>query len=127
MSRSTSCASGITATVTVEVWMRPLASVAGTRWTRWTPLSYFIRLETSAPQPKEIFDFAIYSLSDYDERAEFARDLTDYISDRRSEFCTGLMDPNSDADWQTYLDGLDRLKYDRWIELAQIGYNRIFA
>ena len=84
------------------------------------------RLETSAPQPKEIFDFAIYSLSDYDERAEFARDLTDYISDRRSEFCTGMLDPNSDADWQSYLDGLDRLKYDRWIELAQIGYNRIF-
>ena len=23
------------------VWMRPCASVAGTRWTRWTPLSYF--------------------------------------------------------------------------------------
>ena len=29
------------ATVTVDVWMRPLASVAGTRCTRWTPLSYF--------------------------------------------------------------------------------------
>ena len=89
-------------------------------------LNEMYRLETAAPQPKEIFDFAIYSLSDYDERAEFARDLTDYISDRRSEFCTGMLDPNSDTDWQTYLDGLDALKYDRWIELAQIGYNRIF-
>ena len=27
------------ATVAVEVWMRPLASVVGTRWTRCTPLS----------------------------------------------------------------------------------------
>ena len=33
-----------TATVAVEVWMRPCASVAGTRCTRWTPLSYFSRL-----------------------------------------------------------------------------------
>ena len=41
---STSSASGRTATVAVEVWMRPLASVAGTRCTRYTPLSYFIRL-----------------------------------------------------------------------------------
>ena len=41
---STSSASGITATVTVLVWMRPCASVAGTRWTRCTPDSY-LRLE----------------------------------------------------------------------------------
>ena len=33
----------------VLVWMRPCASVAGTRWTRWTPLSYFSRLKTSVP------------------------------------------------------------------------------
>ena len=44
MAMSTSSASGSTATVAVEVWMRPLASVAGTRCTRWTPLSYFSRL-----------------------------------------------------------------------------------
>ena len=37
---STSSASGITATVAVEVWMRPCASVAGTRCTRCTPDSY---------------------------------------------------------------------------------------
>ena len=30
-----------TATVAVDVWIRPPASVTGTRWTRWTPDSYF--------------------------------------------------------------------------------------
>jgi len=35
-------ASGSTATVTAEVWTRPCVSVAGTRCTRWTPLSHFI-------------------------------------------------------------------------------------
>ena len=34
---STSSASGSTATVAAEVWMRPWVSVAGTRWTRCTP------------------------------------------------------------------------------------------
>ncbi len=34
---STSSTSGSTATVAVDVWMRPLASVSGTRWTRCTP------------------------------------------------------------------------------------------
>ena len=33
-----------TATVAGGVWRRPLASVRGTRCTRWTPLSYFRRL-----------------------------------------------------------------------------------
>ena len=37
---STSSTSGMTATVAVEVWMRPCASVAGTRCTRCTPDSY---------------------------------------------------------------------------------------
>ena len=31
------------ATVAALVWTRPWVSVAGTRWTRWTPDSYFIR------------------------------------------------------------------------------------
>ena len=36
-------ASGRVATVAAEVWMRPLASVSGTRCTRCTPDSYFSR------------------------------------------------------------------------------------
>ena len=32
-----------------EVWMRPPASVAGTRWTRCTPLSNFNRPNTPSP------------------------------------------------------------------------------
>jgi hypothetical protein len=43
MSISTSSASGSTATVAALVWMRPCASVSGTRCTRCTPLSYFSR------------------------------------------------------------------------------------
>ena len=47
---STSSASGSTATVAVEVWMRPLDSVSGTRWTRWTPPSYLRRLQAPSPR-----------------------------------------------------------------------------
>jgi hypothetical protein len=46
---STSSASGSTATVAAEVWMRPPLSVDGTRWTRWTPLSNFKRANTPWP------------------------------------------------------------------------------
>ena len=44
ISISTSSASGRTTTVAVEVWIRPDDSVAGTRWTRWTPPSNLSRL-----------------------------------------------------------------------------------
>ena len=49
MSTTTSSASGSTATVTVEVCMRPCDSVSGTRWTRCTPLSYLRRANTPSP------------------------------------------------------------------------------
>ena len=39
MLTSTSSTSGRTATVAVEVWMRPWDSVSGTRWTRCVPPS----------------------------------------------------------------------------------------
>ena len=49
MSTSTSSASGITATVAVDVWMRPCDSVVGTRCTRCVPPSH---LNTEyAPSP----------------------------------------------------------------------------
>src|SRR5207245_7258096 len=46
---STSSASGKTATVTVEVWIRPLDSVTGTRCTRLPPRSNFSRLQAPLP------------------------------------------------------------------------------
>ena len=41
-STSNSPASGKTATDAAEVWILPWVSVCGTRWTRWTPDSYFM-------------------------------------------------------------------------------------
>src|SRR3990172_2568965 len=49
MSISISLASANTATVAVEVWMRPCDSVTGTRCTRWTPDSYLRRAEAARP------------------------------------------------------------------------------
>ena len=49
ISTSTSSASGSTATVAAEVWIRPLLSVAGTRCTRCTPDSNFSAAKTPLP------------------------------------------------------------------------------
>jgi hypothetical protein len=47
---STASASGSTATVAADVWMRPWLSVRGTRWTRCTPDSQ--RIDPYAPLPR---------------------------------------------------------------------------
>ena len=49
ISISTSSASGSTATVAVDVWMRPDDSVTGTRCTRCTPDSNLSRRNTFVP------------------------------------------------------------------------------
>ena len=54
ISTSTSSASGITATVAAEVWMRPWVSVAGTRCTRWVPASNLRWLYTRSPEMRQM-------------------------------------------------------------------------
>ena len=54
---STASTSGKTATVTVEVCTRPWDSVSGTRCTRCTPLSYFIREYTRSPLREKLTSF----------------------------------------------------------------------
>src|SRR5262245_1524057 len=44
--------SGSTATVTVEVWVRPLRSVGGTRCHRWPPLSLANRASACGPSTR---------------------------------------------------------------------------
>ena len=51
---SISSSSGRIATVQAEVWMRPCASVAGTRCTRCVPDSNFRRENTPVPVTREI-------------------------------------------------------------------------
>ena len=57
ISISVSSTSGMTTTVAVEVWMRPDDSVAGTRWTRWVPLSNLSREYAPSPAISTIASF----------------------------------------------------------------------
>jgi len=76
--------------------------------------------------PDEVFYFTVYTVEEAERRADFVSDLTSYISTARANFCNGITDPNSDADWQTYLNDLDRLGKDEWLQIAQTSYDRTF-
>ena len=68
ISTSISSASGRTATVAAEVWMRPCVSVCGTRWTRWTPASNLRRANTPLPPmpSDDLLDAAEVALGEAD-------------------------------------------------------------
>ena len=49
--------------------------------------------------------------------------LQDYVKTAIVEFITGKMDV--DADWQTYLDGLESLNFQEYLELNQKAYDEL--
>lgn len=77
-----------------------------------------------AGTPKETFYYAIYNVEEDTERQDFLSDLTSYIQKSRTDFICSKLDVNSDKDWNTYLDTLKSLKYDRWVEIAQSAVSR---
>ncbi len=78
-----------------------------------------------AGQPEKRFTFVNYTQEENERRTEITEELLAFIKDRRAQFCTGVLDPTSDADWQEYLDGLQSLHYDEWLSMAQAAYDRL--
>lgn len=57
--------------------------------------------------------------------SEYDSDLSTYIDQTRAQFCTGILDPSSDTDWNNYVKELKSLHYyDAWIEVAQAIWDR---
>lgn len=56
---------------------------------------------------------------------EHHSDLDTFVKKARAEFCNGIRNPESDADWQQYLDELESLHYyDAWVGVAQASWDR---
>ncbi len=65
-----------------------------------------------------------YTQEENERLTEIRKEIVDFVKDRRAQFCTGVLDPNDDAQWQEYLDGLKSLHYDEWVEITQTAYDR---
>ena len=75
---------------------------------------------------KELLDYGFAYTEDENEAvAEIKTPMTDYIKESRALFATGAMDPNSDSDWQNYLDSLESLGLSQWQTAAQAAYSRL--
>ena len=84
-----------------------------------------MELYNAAGMPEDV----IYVVERTDEEVEVYNEhngnLADYVKKARAEFCNGLRDPSSDADWQKYLDDLYGLGYqEAWVDIAQAYWDR---
>lgn len=74
--------------------------------------------------PEVICPLLVYTEDEKELTSMERTNTSDRMTRAMSEFCTGILDPNSDADWNAYLKELNDLGYPIWLELAQNTYNK---
>ena len=83
---------------------------------------YYARAQEK--NPKVTCPALVYTLEEEERTEQIRSNCGQYINKSRSEFCTGTMNPNDDAQWQAYLDQLEQLGLQDWLDLAQTVYDR---
>lgn len=62
-----------------------------------------------------------HSLEEIDELSKIEADLFEYVNRKRAEW---IKNGKIEEEWDDYLDELERLKVDKWLEIKQEGYDR---
>ncbi len=75
--------------------------------------------------PKEVWPAFLGSAEEIDELATFQADIVTYIDESRNKFLSGQW--NFDSDWDAYVDQLNKLHTDRYVEIKQAQYDRYKA
>jgi len=80
-----------------------------------------------AEQPKEIVYNLTYTEEENTVVADLRTMLKEYILQQRSLFISGNLDPNNDADWETYLADLELQGINDWLSASQSAYDRMMG
>ena len=67
-----------------------------------------------------------FNVSEEKDRADVETVVNDTWAQYRSKFIFGDLDANSNADWQEYLDALDKAGLERLLQIYQTTYDRNF-
>ncbi len=116
----------IDSSVTSTAFWGPL-TVFDDSWGSYRTKTCYSSLSTyiEAGMPDEVISNLVYTSEESEVVSETKTLLTEFIQNQRALFCTGVLDPESDADWQTYLDALESQGYYELIEVAQSAYTRM--
>ena len=76
------------------------------------------------PKAELICPTLVYTEEEKEDTQAQRTACADYYKKTRTDFCTGDLDPNSDADWKKYVDTLWDLGLQDWLDVAQVAYDR---
>lgn len=74
--------------------------------------------------PDEIVTRLTYTDEEMDQINELSTIITEYANEARVLFATGAK--SLDTDWDSYVEELNKMGLDRWLEIAQTAYDRMY-
>lgn len=80
--------------------------------------------ETIDVEYESLLPFA-YTTEETNERTTLRADIVNYVTKMKSSFMTGEVDPNDDKAWNTYVNQVKKMGYDRLMEIEQAAYDRL--
>ena len=95
----------------------------GTAWKK-ARSEYTVQV-SSHDRPAEYIQQLSYSADEQEIVTENLTLFKDRVKEARSQFVTGVLDPNNDKDWNDYVASLENLGMSKLIECAQGAYDRM--
>ena len=77
-------------------------------------------------QPEEVVLPLIHGFEEGKEYGQIRSPIKDYVNESVARFVVGDLDVNSNSDWNDYLSELQSYKLDRFVEILQIAYDRMY-
>ena len=87
----------------------------------------FLPKYTAAGEPEEVVRKLIYNAEEEEYVGSVLTTIQDYVGEARAMFVSGVLDPNDDAAWNTYLSNLEAQGLSKLIETAQGAYTRMLS
>lgn len=84
----------------------------------------FAEQEAAKNDPSMICPLLVYTEEEQERTSMVKTNVSDRRTKAQTEFCTGILDPNSDADWNAYIKQLEDLGLAQVLESCQTSYDR---
>ena len=76
----------------------------------------------SDKHPEHMLETLHYTVEESSTCTKIIMEVTEFIEQSKAEFITGQR--NLDTGWESYLNELDSLGLNTWMEIAQTAYDR---
>ena len=87
-------------------------------------LQTIVKYYEEGKQPEQAIYAVRCTAENQDDFLDADASIVDYYRTSRANFCNGIWDPSDDAQWDSYIKGLDALGYyDIWIAAAQESWD----